>query len=255
MTLTPATITRLEKSATDNGFDLPLSREGDWLRFASSQTLLRVWLSVASNGQFVAAFSQKHVAQLLKEFGSLAGLLPPGSLAGLVVEDIPSLHRLMRRAFQVSKVLPEEPQRLFAKQIQHLPNSTEAERLVVQRVGQDIFRESLFQFWEGRCAITGLAVPELLRASHIKPWADCENDEERLDVFNGFLLAPHFDAVFDRGFITLSGGGDVIVSSSLTEESRRILGLDTAFRVAGIREEHQPYLTWHREKLFKDKML
>ncbi|MDC0682621.1 HNH endonuclease signature motif containing protein [Sorangium atrum] len=50
--------------------------------------------------------------------------------------------------------------------------------------------------------MTGLAVPALLRASHIKPWADCETDAERLDVYNGILLAPHLDAAFDRGFIT-----------------------------------------------------
>ena len=53
--------------------------------------------------------------------------------------------------------------------------------------------------------MTGLDVPELLRASHIKPWADCGTDAERLDVFNGLLLAPHLDAAFDAGFITIAG--------------------------------------------------
>lgn len=60
----------------------------------------------------------------------------------------------------------------------------------MQRVGQDIFRQGLMECWESRCAITGLAIPELLRASHIKPWADCATDAERLDVYNGLLLAP-----------------------------------------------------------------
>jgi len=50
-----------------------------------------------------------------------------------------------------------------------LPRSTEAERWVVQRVGQDLFRAALLDFWQGRCCITGLDVDELLRASHIKP--------------------------------------------------------------------------------------
>jgi len=50
-----------------------------------------------------------------------------------------------------------------------LPKITKAESHGVQRVGQDPFRQGLLDFWEGRCAITGLAVPELLRASHIKP--------------------------------------------------------------------------------------
>jgi hypothetical protein len=50
--------------------------------------------------------------------------------------------------------------------------------------------------------VTGLAITELLRASHIKPWAARDTDAERLDVFNGLLLAPHCDALFARGFIT-----------------------------------------------------
>lgn len=66
--------------------------------------------------------------------------------------------------------------------------------MVVQRAGQDLFRQGLLDFWEGRCAVTGLAVPELLQSSHIKPWADCDTDSERLDIWNGFLLAPHLDA-------------------------------------------------------------
>jgi hypothetical protein len=104
-----------------------------------------------------------------------------------------------------------------------LPRSTEAERLVVQRAGQGVFRGGLLEYWDGRCAVTGLAVPELLRASHIKPWADCASDAERLDVFNGLLLAPHLDAAFDCGFITVADDGAVVVSSGLGETARRLL--------------------------------
>jgi len=75
-----------------------------------------------------------------------------------------------------------------------------------------------------RCAITRLAVPELLRASHIKPWAACETDAERLDVYNGLLLAPHLDAAFDQGFISVADSGDVIVSPALDVDARQVLG-------------------------------
>ncbi len=90
-----------------------------------------------------------------------------------------------------------------------MPCSTEAERLVVQRVGQDLFRAALLDFWQGRCCATGLAIPELLRASHIKPWAVCADDNERLDVYNGLLLAPHLDALFDAGLMTVADDGDL----------------------------------------------
>jgi putative restriction endonuclease len=121
----------------------------------------------------------------------------------------------------------------------------------VRRVGQELFRAGLLEYWEGRCALTGLAVTELLRASHIKPWADCASDAERLDVFNGLLLAPHLDAVFDRGFITVADDGSVLVSSALGGEERRVLGLDAPLRVRGLGEGHRAYLPWHRERVFK----
>lgn len=56
----------------------------------------------------------------------------------------------------------------------------------------------------------------LLRGSHIKPWAACESDAERLDVLNGLLLAPNLDATFDRGLITVSNDGAVVVSDELS---------------------------------------
>src|SRR5262249_41256662 len=120
--------------------------------------------------------------------------VPNGAVAARVVADFAVLHRILRRAFQLSRVLPAQPFAAFVSRVQNLPRATEAERLVVQRVGQDIFRGALVEYWQGRCAVTGLAVVELLRASHIKPWSDCATDAERLDIFNGLLLAPHLDA-------------------------------------------------------------
>ena len=103
---------------------------------------------------------------------------------------------------------------------------------MVERVGQQIFRDGLLEYWQGRCAITGLAVAEVLRASHIKPWAECATDAERLDVFNGLLLAPNLDAAFDRGFITVAENGEVLVSERLGDPDRRALGLDVPYASA-----------------------
>jgi putative restriction endonuclease len=132
-----------------------------------------------------------------------------------------------------------------------MPRSTEAERLVVQRVGQDVFRGGLLDYWDGRCAVTGLAVPDLLRASHIKPWAKCDTDAERLDVFNGLLLAPHLDAVFDAGYMTVADDGEVVVSSCLGPPDRNHLGLALPLRIARLAEGHRNYLAWHRQEEFR----
>jgi hypothetical protein len=173
--LSPAIATLLEKVAVDNGFDRELPRDGNWLAYASTQAPLRLWLSTFSDAVFIAAFSQANVARALAEHGSVVlSPLPTGAVAGRSVVDIPSLHRLVRRAFQLSRTLPDELLHAFAEKTAAMPRTTETERLVVQRVGQDIFRAGLLDYWDGRCAVTGLAVPELLRASHIKPWSKCE---------------------------------------------------------------------------------
>jgi hypothetical protein len=247
-----ATITRLEKTATDNGFDVTLPGQGDWLGFASTQAPLRLWLSAIGDALFLAAVSQSNVARGLGDHGSTwANPLPVGAAGARSVMDIPALHHLVRRAFQLSKTLPDELFREFEKQTAILPRATEAERLVVQRVGQNLFRAGLIEYWEGRCAITGLAVTDLLRASHIKPWADCTTDPERLDVFNGLLLAAHLDAVFDGGFITVADDGSVIVSPVIGEAERRILGVAQPLCVRSIADAHRHYVAWHRENVFK----
>lgn len=252
MALSPIVVSRLEKVAADNGFDHELKREGDWLVFASTQCPLRVWLGGSGDAIFLAAFSQQNVADALGEYGTpMAEPIPEAAVAGRAVPDVPALHRLLRRAVQLSKTLPNELLHTFEMQVAMLPKTTEAERLLVQRVGQNLFREGLLDLWEGRCAVTGLAVPALLRASHIKPWADCETDAERLDVYNGILLAPHLDAAFDRGFITVADDGMVIVSDALDANARPTLGLDRPLRVRGLVDGHHAYLPWHRDRVFQ----
>ena len=94
-------------------------------------------------------------------------------------------------------------------------------------------------------------VPDLLRASHIKPWAACGTDAERLDVFNGLLLAAHLDAAFDAGFMTIAEDGRVLPSSTLSPDARSALGLDRALKVHGLHRAHERYLPWHRGEIFR----
>lgn len=132
-----------------------------------------------------------------------------------------------------------------------MPRSTEAERLAVERVGQSIFRSALLDYWQGRCCVTGLAYPELLRASHIKPWARCDSDQERLDVFNGLLLAPHLDALFDIGLITVDNQGLVLVSTQLGSTDRGLLGISNNLTIQGLTRSHLEYLAFHRKEVWQ----
>jgi hypothetical protein len=77
--------------------------------------------------------------------------------------------------YKLSVSLPDAPLARFRAQTAGLPQTTEVERLVVQRIGQDIFRVALMDYWRARCPITGITDPALLRASHIVPWAECDD--------------------------------------------------------------------------------
>jgi len=130
--------------------------------------------------------------------------------------------------------------------------ATEREALVRQRVGQSLFRDALLDLWDGKCAVSGLDVPELLRASHAKPWAECASDAERLDPFNGLLLAPHLDALFDRGYVTFDKRGKAIWSAAMPEEACAALGLaGPTFVLRWIDPRHVSYLDYHRAHIFR----
>ena len=135
--------------------------------------------------------------------------------------------------------------RQFEDEIRTLPRKTEAERQVVQRIGQNIFREYLMRDWEGRCPLTGISDPELLRASHIKPWKDCETDATRLDTYNGLLLSALWDVAFDQCLVTFDAEGQPEFSSHLSNAARAELRWQ---KPIPLEDKHQTYLAWHRKE-------
>ena len=151
--------------------------------------------------------------------------------------------------WRLARALPLAPLRAFEKQTRGLPRATEVERLVVQRVGQDVFRAALMDYWGGRCAVTGCAEPLLLRASHIKPWALCATDAERLDVKNGLLLAAHLDAAFDAGLIDFDNAGLIRFSDRFAPADRLAAGLQECMTLAKLTPGHQTFLAWRRHYL------
>ncbi len=148
-----------------------------WLGFASSHAPLCLWLSAMGDELFVAAFSQGHVAHGLENQGiKMTNPLPDGAVAARSVTNVPDPHQMVRHAFQLSRSLPDEPLQRFKKQTASLPQNTEVERLVIQRMGQDILRDRLMD-------------------------------------------------------ITIDDDGAVVISSSLSDQDRAILGFYETLRV------------------------
>ena len=88
--LAPVTITRLEKAATDDGFDLDVERTADWLSFGSTQTLMRIWLTAIGESQFLAAMSRADVLDGLSGLGvAFTNPVPSGAAGALSVRTLP----------------------------------------------------------------------------------------------------------------------------------------------------------------------
>ena len=94
-----------------------------------------------------------------------------------------------------------------------LEGDLEKIQLVKARRGQGLFKANV-RLYESECRVTHVRSIKHLRASHIKPWKDA-NDHEKIEGANGLLLAPHVDHLFDRGFISFSGEGRLLVSTKL----------------------------------------
>lgn len=122
---------------------------------------------------------------------------------------------------------------------------TERTTIIQSRVGQGKFRESLISYWNG-CSLSNCSMTQVLIASHIKPWCDCDNNE-RLDVFNGLLLLPNYDKLFDKGYITFDQRGRLVVSRLLKSEEQEILGVKNGMSLNKIEEGHLQYLKYHND--------
>ncbi len=171
--------------------------------------------------------------------------VPGPGLATFAFDTLTALHAALDRVYKLGVSLPDAPLARFRAQTADLPQTTEAERLVVQRIGQDIFRAALMDYWGGRCPLTGITDPALLRASHIVPWAECD-DAQRLDVHNGLLLSSLWDAAFDSGLLSFADDGTALASRDLSDAARAALGIEQAPRLANPRDVHRANLAAHR---------
>jgi putative restriction endonuclease len=88
-------------------------------------------------------------------------------------------------------------------------------RQVKTRMNQAFFRKMILRNYGSRCCLTGLPVPEVLRASHIVGWA--EDKENRMNPANGLCLSATYDAAFDRHLITFDDDLRLVLSHSLKE--------------------------------------
>jgi hypothetical protein len=164
-----STQTEATKAASDNGYRLPRGIAEGWLRFGSTTAPRDVFIAYALSGDWLLSIDHPGVAN---EFigTSLRG---PG-VKTIAARNLYELHQALDRTYRLSISLPTVPLVNFEQETADLPRTTESERLVVMRVGQEIFRKALMDYWKSTCPLTGITDPALLRASHIVPWLNAK---------------------------------------------------------------------------------
>jgi 5-methylcytosine-specific restriction protein A len=113
-------------------------------------------------------------------------------------------------------------------------------------VGQGAYRSSILYRWEYKCAVTNYSKHDILIASHIVSWKDSNNDE-RLDVDNGILLSPNYDALFDRHLISFENSGKIILSDALVNSDYQKLGVNGDEIIKNLSFNNHAYLGRHRQ--------
>lgn len=237
--INPLVRIRIEKAASDSGYELSPVWSGGAATLRSVQFPESVRVQHRGGEEFCVSASNSAV------------LLQGKSQDALEVAGWTALYEVLGKIAASARTLPNRVAKQFFEKTASLPKSTEAERWVVQRVGQNLFRAALLDYWQGKCCVTGLDVQGLLRASHIKPWAACASDEERLDVYNGLLLAPHLDALFDGGWISFTDKGAVLLTPALHESARKAVSASLQWQATGLLPSHAPYLAYHRQHVWR----
>jgi putative restriction endonuclease len=147
----------IEKAARDAGFEINAGSDETEFRFRSSLVPGELVIGKLPVGYRVSVQDNAVRDELIANFLTIKtgyGL----SECHITANDTLALQVLAERIFQLSMSMPTRPLDVFRERIKRKPDTTEIERLVRQRVGQDVFREALDRYWQGRCPVTAYPI-------------------------------------------------------------------------------------------------
>lgn len=136
------------------------------------------------------------------------------------------------------------------KEIQNRDLIGEEKKAFVKiRINQGEYRKQLLKLYD-HCCLCKVSDTRLLIASHIKPWAD-SNEMEKVDPYNGLLLCPNHDKLFDQGFITVNPDKTISISSSLSQTDRVFMNISDDMKVE-CDDGCIKYFKYHLDNIFID---
>lgn len=195
----------------------------------------------------------------LKQRG-ISGMRNGGKKCGEIWNEfIDDRERLL---FESERILAEREgttiEKKYEKEIKDIPQGIVGEtkvREVKTRVNQNVFRQIVLANYDGKCALTGIDLSELLVASHIIPWA--ENEQERLNPENGICLSSLYDKAFDKGLISFTNDQRIIFSVRLKENvgkdyyANYFAPIENSTLITPRKYIINPtFLEWHRDCIF-----
>lgn len=148
---------------------------------------------------------------------------PLNNFCSAALKSLKNYAQYVQDVSEADRIVAQEsnPRTISKKLIDHFNLIREGEDVASQtkrRKGQDYFRRMILVNYGGRCALTGIDIPQLLLVSHIIPWSDKSHKQDRLNPCNGVCLSALYDKAFDKGLITiLPDDYTVRLSSALRE--------------------------------------
>jgi putative restriction endonuclease len=129
-------------------------------------------------------------------------------------------------------------------------------REVKTRINQNFFRQVVVSNYFGKCAITGIDIPDLLVASHIIPWS--KNEDERLNPENGICFSALYDRAYDKGFIGINDKFHILISSQLKKKENEEYYLKYFSHLSGSKislpmkySPKKEFLQYHLDSIFR----
>lgn len=160
----------------------------------------------------------------------------------------------------IAKLSNKSVEEIVEVEQEYFPEGKDKLRLIKTRANQQFFRDSILGIYDSTCCITGLSIPKLLVASHIKPWAgDVKN---RLNPHNGLCLNSFHDKAFDLGYITINTDYKVMISEKIEGLQSHEMAVkffkDFDNRKITMPERYFPskvFLEYHNDVIFNRKFL
>lgn len=239
----------LRDAANENGYRIAQGAAAGWIFYSSASAPGEIAIAATEHGLAGPLFlSVAHPGAARELIAEPAEPCAKGHAGAFAFPDRASLYEAVSTVYRKSMSLPTLPYEDFVRETEHL-GDTENDKLQKYRIGQARFRAALLDYWNSTCPLTGIADPQLLKASHIVSWAQCKTDQHRLDVHNGFLLSSLWDSAFDAGLVTFDDDGWAVPSPAIGEAGRKSLNIESVPPIQ-LTEPHRRNLEWHRSHIW-----